>query len=98
MKKMGIPERPTTLLRILYAEQQGCVRLDCGTSDWFDVTKGVCQGCPVSPPLFNLYTDDIFREIDSKDQNNYYEGVKIGGMTITDLRYADDVALLPRSA
>ena len=62
------------------------------------MTKGVHQGCPVSPQLFNLYTEDIFREINSEDQNDYYEEVKIGRMAITDLRYADDAALLSRSA
>ena len=59
--------------------------------------KGVRQGCPVSLPLFNPSAEDIFREIDSEDQNDNYEGEKIGGMTITDLRYADDLSLLSRS-
>jgi len=56
---------------------------------------GVRQGCPLAPPLFKLYTEDILWEVnlDAEDhESEYYEGVKIGGMSITDLRYADDVA------
>ena len=52
--------------------------LECGKSDLFDVTKGIRQGCPISPPLFNVCTEETFREIDSEDQNDYYDGMKIG--------------------
>lgn len=76
-----MPERPSTLLRTLRG-----AAVVCG--------EGVRQGCPLASPLFKLYTEDIFREVnlDAEDhESEYYEGVKIGGMSITDLRYADDV-------
>ena len=61
MKEMGIPDHLTCFLRTLYAGQEATVRTEHGTVDWFKIGKGVCQGCMLSPCLFNLYADYIMR-------------------------------------
>ena len=92
MKEMGMPMRATFLLQTLYSSQQSCVRVKDGSSEWFKVTKGVRQGCPVSPHLFNLYTEYIWREVEDCDTHSF-DAVQIGGRTISELRYADDTSL-----
>ena len=61
LKEMGIPDHPTCLLRNLYAGQEATVRTGHGTNDWFQIEKGVCQNCVLSPCLFNLYAEYIMR-------------------------------------
>ena len=84
---MGIPDHLTCLLRNLYAGQEASIRTGHGTTDWFQIGKGVCQGCILSPCFFNLYAEDIMRNcglIEAK------AGIKIAGRSISNLRYADD--------
>ena len=64
LKEIGIPDHPTCLLRNLYAGQEATVRTSHGTTDWFQIGKGVCQGCILSPCLFNLYVEYIMRNSD----------------------------------
>ena len=94
LKEMGIPDHVTCLLRNLYAGQEATVRTGHGTTDWFQVGKGVCQGCILSPCLFNLYAEYIMR-------NTWLEeaqaGIKIAGRNINNLRYADDTTLKAES-
>ena len=78
-----------TLLSSLYTDQKVTIRWDDQQSDFFDITKGVRQGCILSPHLFNIYTEQVMRESDIDDM-----GLKIGGRNITNLRYADDTALI----
>ena len=66
MRQMDFPRRPITLLCNIYQTQHNAERTECGTSDWFDVTKGVRQGCPLSRVLFNIYTEQIWPEIDAR--------------------------------
>ena len=68
--------------------------LECGTSEWFPVTKGVRQGCILSPHLFSLYTEGIMREVSLDHRKDDYEEPSIQGVHLKDLRYADDTALL----
>ena len=88
---MGIPDHPTRLLRNLYAGQEATVRTGHGTTDWFQIGKGVLQGYILSPCLFNLYAEYIMR-------NNGLEeaqaGIKTTGRNINNLRYADDTAVI----
>ena len=92
--EMGIPDHLTCLLRILYAGQEAAVRTGHGTTDWFQIGKGVCQGCILSPCLFNLYEEYIMRN------TGLYEAqarIKIAGRNISNLRYADDTTLMAES-
>ena len=86
-KEIGIPEHLTCLLRNLYAGQQATVRTGHGTTDWFQIGKGVCQGCILSPCLFNLYAEYIMR---NPRLDNAQAGIKIAGRNINNFRYADD--------
>ena len=90
LQEMGIPDHLTCLLRNLYASQEATVRTEHGTSDWFQIGKGVCQGCILSPGLFNLYAEYIMR-------NTWLEEaqarIKIAGRNIKNFRYADDTTL-----
>ena len=88
---MGIPGHLTCLLRNLYAGQEATVRTGHGTTDWFQIGKGVCQGCILSPCLFNLYTEYIMR---NSDLDEAQTGIKIAGRNINNLRYAYDTTLL----
>ena len=88
---MGIPDHLTCLLRNLYAGQEATVRTGHGTTDWFQVGKGVCQGYISSPCLFNLYTEYIMRNAGLEEAQ---AGTKIAGQNISNLRYADDTTLL----
>ena len=93
LKQMGIPDHPC-LLRNLYAGQEATVRTGHGTSDWFQIGKGVRQGCILSPCLFNLYAEYIMRNAGLKETQ---AGIKIAGRNINNLRYADDTTLMAES-
>ena len=91
---MGIPDHLTCLLRNLYAGQEATVRTGHGTTDWFQIRKEVCQGCILSPCLFNLYTEYIMKNAGLEEAQ---AGIKIAGRNISNLRYADDTTLLAES-
>ena len=91
---MGIPDHLTCLLRNLYAGQEATVRNGHGTTDWFQVGKGVHQGCILSPCLFNLYAEYITRNAGLGEAQ---AGIKIAGRNINNLRYADDTTLMEES-
>ena len=91
---MGIPDHWTCLLRNLYAGQEATVRTGHGTTDWFQMRKGVHQGCIVSPCLFNLYAEYIMQNAGLDEAQL---GIKIAGRNINNLRYADDTILLAES-
>ena len=78
----------------LYAAQEATVRTGHGTTDWFQIGKGVCQGCILSPCLFNLYTEYIMRNAGLEEAQ---AGIKIAGRNINNLRYADDTTLMAES-
>ena len=86
---MGIPDL-TCLLINLYAGQEGTVRTGHGTMDWFQIGKGVCQGCILSPCLFNLYAEYIMRNIGLEEAQ---AGIKISGRNMNSLRFADNTTL-----
>ena len=94
LKEMGIPDHLTCLLRNLYTGQEATVRTAHGTTDWFQIGKGVCQGCILSPCLFNLHADDIMR---NPGLNEAQAGIKIARRNINNLRYADDTTLMAES-
>ena len=94
MKEMGIPDHLTCLLRNLYAGQEATVRTGHGTTDWFQIRKGVCQGCILSPCLFNLYAEYIMRNAGLEEAQ---AGIKIARRNINNLRYADDTTLMAES-
>ena len=91
---MGIPDHLTCLLRNLYAGQEATVRTGHETMDWFQIGKGVCQGCILSPCLFNLYTENIMRNAGIDEAQ---AGIKTAGRNINNLRYADDTTLTAES-
>ena len=91
---MGIPDHHTCLLRNLYAGQEATVTTGHGTTDWFHIGKGVCQGCILSPCLFNLYAEYIMRNTRLDEAQ---AGIKIAGRNISNLRYADDTTLMAES-
>ena len=88
---MGIPDHLTCLLRNLYAGQEATVRTGHGATDWFQVGKVVCQGCILSPCLFNLYAEYIIRNAVLDEAQ---AGIKIVRRNINNLRYADDTTLM----
>ena len=88
---MGIPDHLTGLLRNLYAGQEATIRTGHGTTDWFQIGKGVHQGCILSSCLFNLYEEYIVRNAGLDETQT---GIKIAGKNISNLRYADDTTLL----
>ena len=92
VKEMGIPDHLTCLLRNLYAGQEATVRH--GTTDWFQIGKGLRQGCILSPCLFNLYAEYIMRSAGLEETQ---AGIKIAGRSISNLRYADDTTLMAES-
>ena len=94
LKEMGIPDHLTCLLRNLYAGQEATVRTGHGTTHWFQIGKGVCQGCILSPCLFNLYAEYIMRNAGLHEAQ---AGIKIAGRNINNLRYADDTTLMAES-
>ena len=91
LKEMGIPDHLTCLLRNLYAGQEATVRNGHGTTDWFQIGKGVCQGCVLSPCLFNLNAVYIMRNAGLEEAQ---AGIKIARKNINNLRYADDTTLM----
>ena len=94
LKEMGIPDHLTCLLRILYASQEATVRTGHGTTDWFQIRKGVHQGCILSPCLFNLYAEYI---IQNTGLDKAQAGIKTVGRNINNLRYTDDSTLMAES-
>ena len=88
---MGIPDHHTC---VLYAGQEATVRTGCGTTDWFQIRKGICQGCMLSPCLFNLYAEYIMRNAGLDEAQ---AGIKITGRNINNLRNADDTTLMAES-
>ena len=88
---MGIPDHLTCLLRHLYAGQEATVRTGHGTTDWFQIGKGICQGYILSPCLFNLYAEYIMRNAGLEEAQ---AGIKIAGRNINNLIYADDTTLM----
>ena len=94
LKEMGIPDHLTCLLRNLYAGQEATVRTGHETTDWFQIGKEVCQGCMLSPCLFNIYAQYILRNAGLGEAQ---AGIKIAGRNINNLRYADDTTLMAES-
>ena len=94
LKEMGIPDHLTCLLRNLYAGQEATVRTGHGTTDWFQIGKGVRQGYILSPCLFNLYAEYIMRNAGLEEAQ---AGIKIARRNISNLRYADDTTLMAES-
>ena len=91
LKEMGIPDHLTCLLRSLYAGQEATVRTGHGTTDWFQIGKGVHQGCILSLCLLNLYAEYIMRNAGLDEAQ---AGIKIARTNINNLRYADDTTLV----
>ena len=94
LKEVGIPDHLTCLLRNLYAGQEATVRTGHGTTDWFQVGKGVRQGCILSPGLFNLYAEYI---VWNAGLNEAQAGIKIARRNINNLRYTNDTTLMAES-
>ena len=90
---MGIPDHLTFFLRNLYAGHEASVKIGHGTTDWFQIVKGVRQGCILSPCLFNLYSEYIMRNAGLEETQ---AGIKIAGRNINNLRYADDTTLMQK--
>ena len=91
---MGIPDHLTCLLRNLYTGQEATVRTGHGTTDWFQTGKGECQGCILTPCLFNLCAEYIMRNTGLHEAE---AGIKIARRNISNLRYADDTTLMAES-
>ena len=91
---MGIPDHLTCLLRNLYEGQEATVRTGHGTTDWFQIGKGVSQDCISSPCFFNFYAEHIMRNAGLEEAQ---AGIKIAGRNINNLRYADDTTLMAES-
>ena len=94
LQEMRIPDHLTCLLRDLYAGQEATLRTGHGTTDWFQIRKGVHQGCIFSPCLFNLNVEYIIRNARLDEAQ---AGIKIAGRSINNLRYADDTTLMAES-
>ena len=94
LKEIGIPDHLTCLLRNLYAGQEATLRTGHGTTDWFQIRKGVCQVCILSPCLLNLYAEYIMRNAGLEETQ---ARIKIAGRNIDRLRYADDTTLMAES-
>ena len=90
LKEMGTPDHLTCLLRNLYAGQEATVRTEHGTTDWFQIRKGVRQGCILSPCLFNLYAEYVMKNAGLQEAQ---AGIKIARRNINNPRYADDTTL-----
>ena len=94
LEEMGIPDHLTCLMRNLYAGQEATVRTRHGTTDWFQIGKGVHQDCRLLPCLFNFYAEYIMRNTELEEAQ---AGIKIAGRNINHLRYADDTTLMAES-
>ena len=98
LKEMGIPDHLTCLLRNMYAGQEATVRTGHGTTDWFQIGKGVHQGCILSPCLFHLYAEYIMRNTGLEEAQAWHLScIKIARRNINNLRYADDTTLMAES-
>ena len=91
LQEMGIPDHLTCLLRNVYAGQEETVRTGYGTTDWFQIRKGVCQGCILAPCLINLYAEYIMQNAGLDEAQ---AGISIARRNINNLRYADDTTLM----
>ena len=96
LKEMGIPDLLTCLLNNLYAGQEATVRAGHGTTHWFQIGKGVRQGC-ILTPLFNFYAEYIMRNAGLDEGSWNQAGIKIAGRNVSNLRYADDTTLMAQS-
>ena len=94
LQEIGIPDHLTSLLRNLYAGQEETVKTGPGTTDWFQIGKGVCQGCILSPCLLYLYTEYIIR---NTGLDEVQAGIKIARRNINNLRYEDDTTIMVES-
>ena len=94
LKEMGIPDHLTCLLRNLYTGQEATVRIGHGKTDWFQIGKGGCQDCILSPCFFNFYAEYIMRNAGLEETQ---AGIKIARRNINNLRYADDTTLMAES-
>ena len=94
LQEMGIADHLTCLLRNLYAGQEATFRTGHRTIDWFQIGEGVCQGCILSPCLFNVYAEYIMRNAGLEEAQ---AGIKIAQRNINNLRYADDTTLMAES-
>ena len=94
LQEMGIPDHLTCILRNLYAGQEAIARTGHGTTDWFQIGKGVHQGCILSPCLFNFYAEYIMRNAGLEEAQ---AGIKISGRSISSLRHTDDTTLMAES-
>ena len=94
LKEMGIPDHLICLLRNLYVGQEATVKTGHGTTDWFQIGKGACQGCILSPCLFNLYEEYIMRNAGLEEAQ---AGIKTSRRNINSLRYADDTIIMAES-
>ena len=94
LKEMAIPNHLTCLLRNLYAGQEAAVRTGHRIMDWFQIGKGVCESCVLSPCLFNLYSENIMRNARLQESQT---GIKISRRNINNIRYADDTTLMAES-
>ena len=94
LKEMEIPDHLICLLRNVYASQEATIRTGHGKTDWFQIGKGVCQGCILSPCLFNFYAEYIMRNTGLEGAQ---AGIKIVRRNISNLRYADDTTLMEES-
>ena len=94
LQEMGIPDHLSRLLRNLYAGQEATVRTRHGTTDWFQIRKGVCQSFILSPCLFNLYAEYIMRNAGLDEAQ---AGIKIAGRNLNNLKYSDDTTLMAES-
>ena len=94
LQEMGVPDHLTCLLRNLYAGQEATVRTGHGTTDWFQIRKGIRQGYILSLCLFNLYAEYIMRNAGLDEAQ---AGIKIAGRSINNLRYADDTILMQKA-
>ena len=98
MKNIGFFSHLIYLIATLYQNQQAAVRVNGETSEWFEVQKGVQQGCILSPNLFNIYAENIMRQVYEDESRIHCDALTIGGHEIPELRYADDTALLSNTA
>ena len=94
LKEMGIPDHLTCLLRNLYADQEAIVGTGHGTTDWFQIGKGVRQGCILTSCLFSLYAEYIIRNTGLDEAQT---GIKIAGRNVNNLRYPDETTLIAES-
>ena len=94
LKEMGIQDHLTCLLRNLYAGQEATVRVGHGTTEWFQIGKGICQGCILSPCLFKLYSEYM---MGNAGLDELQAGIRIAGRNINNFRYADDTTLMAES-